>query len=252
VANGQAYPGGLTVSVSVTPTRAVLIGVDDDGLGIPGRREILTSSWSGPERARYRRRPRARAQFMLQGGRRVGQPGGGAAFRVLLPAGAAAEQRHAFTCSAGGGTSCKTAKAQADCFTLEVTCSSKRKGCVHARSRRQPADSRSPEFRCPGAGGRSRAAALGPVTRRRRAWHDTSAAARSGATTRRPKRTSAAGAAASDNSTTTRARRRDSAAEIDRDRLLQTIFPSGVPAREEVIRAANAWLDEAERLAHLS
>lgn len=36
---------------------------------------------------------------------------------------------------------------------------------------------------------------------------------------------------------------------VNRDQLLQTLFPNGVPAREEVIRRANAWLDEAERLA---
>lgn len=36
---------------------------------------------------------------------------------------------------------------------------------------------------------------------------------------------------------------------ISRDALLQTVFPTGVPAREEVIRRANAWLDEAEELA---
>lgn len=36
---------------------------------------------------------------------------------------------------------------------------------------------------------------------------------------------------------------------VDRDALLQSIFPNGLPAREEVIRRANAWLDEAERLA---
>jgi len=33
------------------------------------------------------------------------------------------------------------------------------------------------------------------------------------------------------------------------DTLLQTLFPNGLPAREEVIRRANAWLDEAECLA---
>lgn len=38
---------------------------------------------------------------------------------------------------------------------------------------------------------------------------------------------------------------------IDRDALLQTIFPTGIPPREDVIAAANAWLDEAERLARL-
>jgi hypothetical protein len=35
---------------------------------------------------------------------------------------------------------------------------------------------------------------------------------------------------------------------VNRDALLQAIFPNGVPAREEVIRRANAWLDEAEKL----
>lgn len=36
---------------------------------------------------------------------------------------------------------------------------------------------------------------------------------------------------------------------INRDALLQTLFPNGLPAREEIIRRANAWLDEAEQLA---
>lgn len=53
---------------------------------------------------------------------------------------------------------------------------------------------------------------------------------------------------------TTRARGRRSSSDgggsaINRDALLQSIFPNGVPAREEVIRRANAWLDEAEQLA---
>ena len=38
---------------------------------------------------------------------------------------------------------------------------------------------------------------------------------------------------------------------LDRDALLQTLFPNGVPAREAVIRAANDWLDRAEELARL-
>jgi hypothetical protein len=37
--------------------------------------------------------------------------------------------------------------------------------------------------------------------------------------------------------------------DVNRDALLQALFPNGVPAREEVIRRANAWLDEAEQLA---
>jgi len=36
---------------------------------------------------------------------------------------------------------------------------------------------------------------------------------------------------------------------INRDALLQALFPNGLPAREAVIRRANAWLDEAEQLA---
>ena len=38
---------------------------------------------------------------------------------------------------------------------------------------------------------------------------------------------------------------------LDRDALLHTIFPTGIPPREDVIAAANAWLDEAERLTRL-
>ena len=38
---------------------------------------------------------------------------------------------------------------------------------------------------------------------------------------------------------------------VDRDRLLKTLFPSGIPASEEIIRAINSWLDEAERLAQM-
>jgi uncharacterized C2H2 Zn-finger protein len=40
-------------------------------------------------------------------------------------------------------------------------------------------------------------------------------------------------------------------AGVDRDALLQALFPNGLPARESVIRATNAWLDQAESLAKL-
>ena len=30
--------------------------------------------------------------------------------------------------------------------------------------------------------------------------------------------------------------------------MIAAVFPNGTPAREEVIRSVNAWLDEAERL----
>jgi uncharacterized C2H2 Zn-finger protein len=48
----------------------------------------------------------------------------------------------------------------------------------------------------------------------------------------------------------TNASRRAQTNSIDRDALLQALFPNGLPAREAVIRRANAWLDEAEQLAH--
>ena len=39
--------------------------------------------------------------------------------------------------------------------------------------------------------------------------------------------------------------------QIDRDALLQTLFPNGVPAREAVWQAANEWLDLADQLANM-
>jgi hypothetical protein len=36
---------------------------------------------------------------------------------------------------------------------------------------------------------------------------------------------------------------------VNRDALLKALFPNGLPAREQTLRAATAWLDEAERLA---
>jgi uncharacterized C2H2 Zn-finger protein len=38
---------------------------------------------------------------------------------------------------------------------------------------------------------------------------------------------------------------------VNRDSLLQSLFPTGIPAREDALRRVNAWLDEAERLARM-
>lgn len=38
---------------------------------------------------------------------------------------------------------------------------------------------------------------------------------------------------------------------VNRDGLLQSLFPTGIPAREDAIRQVNTWLDEAERLARM-
>jgi len=39
---------------------------------------------------------------------------------------------------------------------------------------------------------------------------------------------------------------------VDRDALLRTLFPDGIPPREELIGQLNNWLNEAERLARSS
>jgi hypothetical protein len=49
--------------------------------------------------------------------------------------------------------------------------------------------------------------------------------------------------------TTVSAAANGSAASVDRDALLRTLFPNGIPPRQDVIAQVNAWLDEAERLA---
>jgi hypothetical protein len=41
-------------------------------------------------------------------------------------------------------------------------------------------------------------------------------------------------------------------AGVDRDALLGLVFPNGIPAREEVLRATNRWLAQAERLVAIS
>ena len=38
---------------------------------------------------------------------------------------------------------------------------------------------------------------------------------------------------------------------IDRDALLKSVFPDGIPAREDVIRAVTSWLDDAEQLVRM-
>ena len=52
---------------------------------------------------------------------------------------------------------------------------------------------------------------------------------------------------------TSRSRRSSAPRErsVNRDTLLQALFPAGIPAKESVIRSVNSWLDEAERLARI-
>jgi hypothetical protein len=51
--------------------------------------------------------------------------------------------------------------------------------------------------------------------------------------------------------TATTARQSTADGRVNRDSLLGTLFPNGLPAKEEVLRAANKWLDDAERLARM-
>src|SRR6266536_2577858 len=106
------------------------------------------------------------------------------------------------------------------------------------------------EFKCPECGRTfTRAAALGAHRRQAHGVAGATSQSRSrrrgtspaSATTRRrtPRRPVT-------NSDDARAGRGGS---VDRDALLQALFPNGIPAKEDVIRAINNWLDDAEQLA---
>jgi len=106
-----------------------------------------------------------------------------------------------------------------------------------AKTRSAKSTSSSGTFTCPECGKTfSRAASLGAHRNRAHGVVGRSARSSNGkAATRRLR-------------TTTRASR----TTVDRDALLRVLFPSGIPARESVIRDLNAWLDQAERLARQS
>ena len=106
------------------------------------------------------------------------------------------------------------------------------------------------ELTCPECGKTfTRAASLG--AHRNRAHGVAGATTRARATRRRRSTT----VAVNGRRRAANGRRRSSSvaarAGVDRDALLQTLFPDGLPARESVIRAANEWLDQAEQLAKL-
>ena len=42
---------------------------------------------------------------------------------------------------------------------------------------------------------------------------------------------------------------KQSSGRLDRDALLRLLFPTGIPAREQVVRDVYAWLDQGEKLA---
>jgi hypothetical protein len=128
---------------------------------------------------------------------------------------------------------------------------------ARARTAEQAAATVAAELSCPECGRTfTRPAALGA---HRKAAHGIAGAKSTARRGRRARRTAAASAATNGRRSSTRRRvastRRtrssssDGARTVNRDVLLEALFPSGVPAREETLRAVTAWLDEAERLA---
>ena len=132
-----------------------------------------------------------------------------------------------------------------------------------ARARRAPASKKQADaasadeaqttFTCPECGKTfTRAASLG--AHRNRA-HGVAGASKTKVSVRRRSRPAAATASRTANRGARPPRRTGAAAtqpadgRVNRDALLQTLFPNGVPAREETIRRLSAWLDEAEQLA---
>jgi predicted RNA-binding Zn-ribbon protein involved in translation (DUF1610 family) len=119
------------------------------------------------------------------------------------------------------------------------------------------------EFVCPECGRTfTRAAALGAHRSR---VHGVAGSSRRSQSRQRPTTRSSAGrrrtassggrtasGSSSGRRTTSRSSTRaPSDGAVDRDQLLQTLFPSGIPAKANVIRAVNSWLDDAERLARM-
>lgn len=126
---------------------------------------------------------------------------------------------------------------------------------TQTKSKPSPKPAASTNFKCPECGKTfTRAAALGAHRSR---VHGIAGATRKARTaqTRRSRGTTPRATAPRPRPTATLRARRPSPngrrARIDRDALLQTLFPNGVPAREAVIREANTWLDQAERLARM-
>jgi hypothetical protein len=97
-----------------------------------------------------------------------------------------------------------------------------------------------------GVAGTSRNTTSSRTSRKRSTSSSSSSRGSRGTTGRR--RTSAASTAAS--SSRTRSSNGGSGG-VNRDALLQTLFPQGIPAKQDVIAAVNDWLDEAERLRRL-
>lgn len=152
--------------------------------------------------------------------------------------------------------------------TITKRSSSKRASSKRATSRRS-VTAVAAELVCPECGKTfTRAASLGahrnrahgvagsskPASARRNTASKKGASRRKTATARRTSKDSGASAPNASGARGVRRERRRSDGnntEVNRDSLLQSLFPTGIPAREDAIREVNAWLDEAERLARM-
>lgn len=97
----------------------------------------------------------------------------------------------------------------------------------------------------------TRPAALGAHRRMTHGVAGTSANAtnqRSKKRTRKPSMTASNGRLAPRRARTVAT---NDAQSVDRDALLGALFPAGIPPRQDVIGAVNAWLEEAERLSRV-
>jgi hypothetical protein len=117
-------------------------------------------------------------------------------------------------------------------------------------SPKQASKSATDAFTCPECGKTfTRAAALGAHRKLKHGVAGTSsnaAGSRASGSRRGRKRTTAAAR----RTATTAAN--GGAPGVNRDALLRTLFPNGIPPRQDVITQVNAWLEEAERLARNS
>jgi hypothetical protein len=108
-----------------------------------------------------------------------------------------------------------------------------------ARTERATANRKTARTRAAGSQSRRQSAAAKPASTAARSRRRSQPAAR---TTQRAQTGTARAPAA---------RRQSSSNAVNRDALLGALFPNGLPAKEEVLRDANQWLDEAERLARM-
>jgi uncharacterized C2H2 Zn-finger protein len=108
---------------------------------------------------------------------------------------------------------------------------------------KKPEPAAATQLTCPECGKTfTRAAALGAHRQRAHGIAGTSQNARSRRTTKRGTTTQ----------TTVRAATRASSggsAAVDHDALLRTLFPAGIPPRQDIIAAVNDWLTQADTLA---